>query len=175
MVLLNSSEISMGTKLQDFNLPDTISGTNFSNSDLTKDLVVIAFICNHCPYVIRIIKDFSKLAQELNPSVQFVTISANDPNYRQEDSPENMKIFASEHNFSFPYLYDESQAVAKAFGAVCTPDIYAYKKHPDGYKLAYHARFEDLKKALNELLTQDQLSFEPVTSAGCSIKWKQET
>ncbi|MFN9957978.1 MAG: redoxin domain-containing protein, partial [bacterium] len=117
---LNSSEISLGTKLQDFNLPDTISGTNYSNSDLTKDLVVIAFICNHCPYVIRIIKDFSKLAQELNPSVQFVTISANDPNYRQEDSPENMKIFASEHNYSFPYLYYESQAVAKPLGAVCT-------------------------------------------------------
>jgi peroxiredoxin len=172
MVLLNSCEISLGTGLTEFDLPDTISGTNYGSRDLTQDLVVIAFICNHCPYVIRIIKDFAKLAQELNPRVQFVAISANDPDYREEDSPANMKIFAREHELGFPYLYDESQAIAKAFGAVCTPDIYAYKKHPDGYKLAYHARFEDLKKALSELMTQDHLSFSPVPSAGCSIKWK---
>jgi hypothetical protein len=133
---------------------------------------VIAFICNHCPYVVRIIDEFSKLAAKTQKQASWITISANDPDYRQEDSPENMAQFAKDHNFTFPYLFDESQTVARSFGAVCTPDIFVYKRIRGEYKLAYHARFEDLEKAINDLTKSDKVSFEALPSAGCSIKWK---
>jgi peroxiredoxin len=170
MVLLESSALEYGKPIKDFNLPDTVNGANFSNKNLSRDVAVIAFICNHCPYVIRIIDDFSALAARLKSQVDFVTISANDPDYRQEDSPENMTKFARAHKFTFPYLFDESQDVARDFGAVCTPDIFVYiRRHPEErearrkdpvYKLAYHARFEDLAKAIDDLLKQDTVSFE---------------
>lgn len=168
LVLLESLELEYGKPIQDFDLPDTVSGKNFSNKDLSKDITVIAFICNHCPYVLRIIDGFSGLAAKTKDKVDWVAISANDPDYRAEDSPERMTEFAKEHNFSFPYLFDKSQEVAKAFEAVCTPDIFVYKKS----KLAYHARFEDLEKAIYDLMTADKVSFESLPSAGCSIKWK---
>lgn len=184
MVLLESLELEYGKPIQDYSLTDTISTKTFTSKDLNKDIVVIAFICNHCPYVVRIIKDFSLLAQKTKDQVNWVAISANDPDYRQADSPENMKVFAKENNFSFPYLFDETQEVAKAFGAVCTPDIFVYKKDSSlrgaesdaaisqPYKLVYHARFEDLDKAIADLIEADKVSFESLPSAGCSIKWK---
>lgn len=172
MVLLESHELEYGKALVEFNLPDTACKRNISNADLKHDIAVIAFICNHCPYVVRIIAEFSKLAAKTQQQVSWVTISANDPDYRQEDSPENMVRFAKEHQFTFPYLFDESQAVARSFGAVCTPDIFVYKKINNEFKLAYHARFEDLEKAINDLTKADNVSFEALPSAGCSIKWK---
>lgn len=181
MVLLESLELDYGKPIQDFNLPNTVNGNNFSNKDLDKEIVVVAFICNHCPYVIRIIEEFSELALRTKDQVNWVAISANDPDYREEDSPENMKIFAAENKFSFPYLFDESQEVARAFGAVCTPDIFVYKwiatspsapRNNGSYRLAYHARFEDLEKAITDLIKADKVSFESLPSAGCSIKWK---
>ncbi len=168
MVLLNSDELELGTAIPDFNLPDTISGKNYSSKQIDKDVVVVAFICNHCPYVIKILEDFCKLAASKKDQVNFVAISANDPDYREEDSPENMKLLAEEYQFSFPYLFDESQETAKAFAAVCTPDIFVYKNK----KLAYHARFEDLENALNDLIKEEKVSFEQLPSAGCSIKWR---
>lgn len=168
MVLLESNSLEYGKAMQDFNLTDTVSGKTISNQDLDKDLVVIAFICNHCPYVVRIIQDFAALATKTKNFVNWIAISANDPDYREEDSPENMVKFAAKYNFSFPYLFDESQEVARRFGAVCTPDIFLYKKG----NLVYHARFEDLERALNDLKTNDKISFQDKVSAGCSIKWK---
>ncbi len=172
MVLLESHELEYGKALVEFNLADTVSKRNISNNDLKHDIAVIAFICNHCPYVVRIIDEFSKLATKTQKEVNWIAISANDPDYRQEDSPENMIKFAKDHKFSFPYLFDESQEVAHRFGAVCTPDIFVYKRIEGLYKLAYHARFEDLEKAINDLLKSDKVSFETLPSAGCSIKWK---
>lgn len=172
MVLLESNKFEYGAEIKNFNLIDTVSDQKFSNKELNRDIALVAFICNHCPYVIKIIDSFSKLALKTQDFVNFITISANDPDYRTEDSPENMKIFAQKHNFSFPYLFDENQEIAKAFGAVCTPDIFVYKRINNSYKLAYHARFEDLEKALSELRTKDQIGFEQLPSAGCSIKWK---
>lgn len=174
MVLLESNQFQYGKGFQGFELIDTRTGNKFqSQTDLNKDIVVISFICNHCPYVVRIIEDFAKLAHEVQDFSQFVAISANDPDYREEDSPENMKLFAQEHGFVFPYLFDESQTVAKSFDAVCTPDIFVYKKLEDQYGLVYHARFEDLEKALLELKNKDKVSFEQLVSAGCSIKWRE--
>ncbi len=172
MVLLESHDLEYGKALVEFNLPDTVSKRNISNTDLKHDVAVIAFICNHCPYVLRIIDGFSKLAAKTEKQVSWISISANDPDYRKEDSPENMVQFAKNHNFTFPYLFDESQAIAQGFGAVCTPDIFVYKKINGKFKLAYHARFEDLEKAINDLLKADKVSFEQLPSAGCSIKWK---
>lgn len=172
MVLLESNNLDYGAGFKDFKLIDTRNDTEFSSAaHVTKDIVVIAFICNHCPYVVRIIKEFSNLAKKVQEFVQFVSISANDPDYRKEDSPENMKIFASQNDFIFPYLFDQTQAVAKNFDAVCTPDIFVYKKLEGKYGLVYHARFEDLEKALNDLKDSDEVSFEQLPSAGCSIKW----
>ena len=171
-MLLESSELEYGKLIQDFNLPDMVSGKNFSKQDLTNDVAVVSFICNHCPYVVRIIKEFSVLALKRKDKVDFIAISANDPDYREEDSPENMKLFAQKNGFSFPYLFDKEQSVAKAFGAMCTPDIFVYKKIEGEYQLTYHARFEDLDKAISDLLLADKVSFEDLPSAGCSIKWK---
>lgn len=171
MVLLESESIQMGSEMKPFDLPN-VDGDNFSNTDIKHDVAVVAFICNHCPYVVRIIKDFSALAKKHADKVQFVTISANDPDYREEDSFDNMKIFAKDHEFSFPYLFDEDQSVAKAYGAVCTPDIFVYRKIDGKFQLAYHARFDDLDKALTELSSDEKISFEQLPSAGCSIKWK---
>lgn len=176
MVLLNSNELKYGELIKDFKLPNTNKANGqkevFSNQDLNKDIVVVAFICNHCPYVVRIANNFSKLALKASATTNFVAISANDPDYREEDSPEKMSEFAKEYIFNFPYLFDESQEVAKDFGAVCTPDIFTYKKIDGEYKLVYHARFEDLEKAITELESLDEISFEQMVSAGCSIKWK---
>lgn len=167
MVLLESnSSIDSGSEMKAFDLPDTVSGKNFSSEDIDKKIVLVAFICNHCPYVIKIIEGFSQLAKKYSDTVQFIAISANDPDYTSEDSPENMTKFAKENDFSFPYLFDETQEIAKAYGAVCTPDIYVYKDK----KLAYHGRFEDLEKALLEL-GSGNISFEQLPSIGCSIKW----
>jgi thiol-disulfide isomerase/thioredoxin len=152
MVLLESNNLDYGAVFKDFKLIDTRNQKEFSSAaHLTKDIVVIAFICNHCPYVVRIIKEFSNLAKE--------------------DSPENMKFFALQNDFIFPYLFDQTQEVAKNFDAVCTPDIFVYKKLEAKYGLVYHARFEDLEKALNDLKDSDEVSFEQLPSAGCSIKW----
>lgn len=172
MVLLESDELDYGAGFNHFKLVDTRTGEHYcSASELEKDIVVISFICNHCPYVVKIIEEFSQLAKKTQDFVDFVAISANDPDYRKEDSPDNMKIFAEKHDFNFPYLFDETQELAKSFNAVCTPDIFVYKKINGKYGLTYHARFEDLEKALNDLRQNDMTSFEQLPSAGCSIKW----
>lgn len=172
MVLLESGEFNYGEGLSHFKLVNTCTDQQYcSSTELQKDIVVISFICNHCPYVVKIIEDFSKLAKNTQDFVQFVAISSNDPDYREEDSPKNMKAFAKQHNFVFPYLFDATQDIAKSFDAVCTPDIFVYKRINNKYGLVYHARFEDLEKALHDLKTSDMTSFEQVPSAGCSIKW----
>lgn len=171
MVLLESERIKIGTEMASFELENTVDGTRFSNKDIETEIALVAFICNHCPYVVKIIENFSKLAKKWEGKVQFIAVSANDPDYTEEDSPENMAKFAQENDFIFPYLFDETQEVAKKFGAVCTPDIFVYRKSDGKFKLAYHGRFDDLDKAFGELESSDSLSFEQLPSAGCSIKW----
>ena len=172
MVLLKSENLELGTPLIKFNLKN-IDEKIFYSDSLGEDIVVIAFICNQCPYVIEMIEDFSKLALKLQDSVNFITISANDPDYRSEDSFENMKEFHKKYNFSFPYLFDESQEIAKKYQAVCTPDIYTYKKIEGEYKLAYHGAFTNLESAITELQNDANTVTEDKPSIGCSIKWKQ--
>lgn len=184
MVLLNSENIKLGNPAPDFNLTNVIDGKKYSlESFADKKILIVMFICVHCPYVravedrlIQIRKDYE------NKGVQLVGICANDPTDYPEDRPENIKNHALEKNYGFPCLIDETQEVAKAYHAVCTPDIYVYDQNR---KLAYHGRIDDnwkdafkvtrheLRKALDDLLADKTPAPAQMPSLGCSIKWKR--
>lgn len=173
-----------GSLLPKFELP-TVDGKIFSSKDTEgAKATVIMFICNHCPYVQAIEDRMIKLAQEWREkNVQFVGICSNDPTDYPEDKPEELLKRWRDKNYGFPYLIDESQNVAKAFGAVCTPDIFVYAQN----KLFYRGRFDDSwrdpqkvkKQELHEALkaiTSGQIAPSPQNpSMGCSIKWKGES
>lgn len=183
MVLLNSSNLQLQTPAPDFNLPG-IDGRNYSLADFDdKKVLVIMFICVHCPYVQAIEGRLVDLRRDYEEhSVQFVGICSNDPTDYPEDSPANLKKRAEEKDYGFPYLIDQTQEVAKAYDAVCTPDIYVYG--PDR-KLAYHGRIDDnwkdaakvtkhdLREAINALLDGHIPAIPQFASMGCSIKWKK--
>lgn len=145
--------------------------------------LVVAFICNHCPYVkvviARIVRDAADLEAH---GIGFVAISSNDATTYPEDSFDNMKLFARRHGFGFPYLYDETQDVARAYGAACTPDFFGFNKD---LKLQYRGRLDagrkeagpadlrrDLYEAMVEVARTGKGPREQVASIGCSIKWK---
>jgi peroxiredoxin len=172
---LNSPIINFSLKGSD--------GKLYSLSDFEdKDIIVIAFICNHCPYVKAVAKRLSELQKKYgSKGVQLVAINPNDSKAYPEDSPDKMAEFARKHDFTFPYLVDDTQETAKNYDAVCTPDIYVYDKER---KLKYRGRLDDnwkeeekvmerdLEKAINYLLEGKEIDFEQVPSMGCSIKWK---
>lgn len=147
-----------------------------------KDLLVIIFMCNHCPYVKAVMDRFVSLQEKYrNKNVQLIGINSNDPGTYPEDSFENMKTFAGKYKMNFPYLIDETQVIAKSYDAVCTPDIYVYNKDR---KLKYRGRLDDswkdeskitskdLEKAIELVLQSKEIDFEQIPSMGCSIKWK---
>lgn len=183
MALTYSPDAEIGSRCPDFNLPGvdgkTWSRANFANS---KALLVM-FICNHCPYVIAVEDRLVALGNEfISQGVKIVAICSNDADNYPEDSFENLKKRAAEKNYPFPYLYDESQAIAREFGAVCTPDFFLYDKD---HKLAYRGRLDDswkdaaavkrtdLKDALISLLEGRVPISEQRPSMGCNIKWKE--
>jgi len=176
--------LPLGTPAPYFELPDTVSGKTVSLNELKSDTAtVIAFICNHCPFVKHIIHDLVRVAKQYQAKgVAFIAINSNDVVNFPDDSPERMRVTAKELNFSFPYLYDESQEVAKAYTAACTPDFYIF----DG-KLAcvYRGQFDDsrpgsdrpitgkdLSQALDAILAGTPVNAEQKPSLGCNIKWK---
>ncbi len=181
MALLYSPGQDSNFKLPEFNLP-AVSGKNYSNTDFHKyDLKVFFFICNHCPYVKAIEERIISLYKQLKDrNIIFVGICSNDASDYPEDSFENIKKSWHDKNYEFPYLYDETQEVAKAFGAVCTPDIFAFDQSD---KLFYRGQLdnswrdpnsvtrEDLKLHLEAQLTGTKPDFEQTPSMGCSIKW----
>jgi peroxiredoxin len=145
--------------------------------------LVVAFICNHCPYVraviSRIVRDAADLKAE---GIGFVAINSNDAEAYPEDSFENMKLFAAAHRFGFPYLYDEDQSVARAYGAACTPDFFGLNKD---MKLQYRGRIDasrkevgspdlrrDLFEAMKQIARTGEGPRDQIASIGCSIKWK---
>jgi peroxiredoxin len=123
-----SKMVPLGMIAPDFVLPDTISGENKSLTDLKSEkATVIMFICNHCPFVKHVQKQLVKLAREYQAKgISFVAISSNDVEKYPDDSPQRMKEVAQELGYPFPYLYDESQEVARAYNAACTPDFYVF-------------------------------------------------
>tara|TARA_B110001452_G_scaffold193630_1_gene163644 strand:- start:737 stop:1294 length:558 start_codon:yes stop_codon:yes gene_type:complete len=171
-----------GTKAKNFRLKSTNNKTVSLENIKGKNGTLIMFICNHCPYVKAVIKDIVEDCKKLEDhGVKSVAISSNDPINYPEDSFENMLKFSRENNFSFPYLFDETQETAKLFQAVCTPDFFGYNKD---LELEYRGRIRELKdlkpidsgdsdlyKAMKDIATTGKGPKEQVPSMGCSIKW----
>lgn len=173
----------LGTPLPSFSLPDTVSGRTVSSDSLLGKPSVVIFICNHCPYVKHIragLADFGRYCQE--QGVAMVAISSNDAVAYPDDSPEKMALEAKVAGYVFPYLYDESQAVARAFDAACTPDLYIYDAKG---LLAYRGQFDDARPkndapvtgkdaraAVAALVAGQSPSAEQQPSIGCNIKWR---
>lgn len=182
MALTYTPQAEIGSTLPEFSLP-SVEGKNFGPSDFEDSIgKVFLFICNHCPYVKAIEDRILSLAHELSEkNIQFVAICSNDANEYPEDSLENLKKRWIEKNYGFPYLHDESQSVAKDFGAVCTPDIFVYDQNnqlyyrgrfDDSWKDANQVKNHELKSALLGLLEGAPPPTEQIPSMGCSIKWK---
>ncbi|MBI4994061.1 thioredoxin family protein [Candidatus Peregrinibacteria bacterium] len=172
MALTYSQTIPFGANAADFSLPGIDGKTYGLKNFVGKKALVIIFMCNHCPYVKATIDRLIALQNEFGPAgAQFVGINANDDKDYPDDSFENMKKFALKRGINFPYLRDEMQKTAKAYTAVCTPDIFVYDKN---LGLAYHGRIEnnELAEALKALLEGKKPSQDQKPSMGCSIKWK---
>lgn len=179
-----SNMMPLGTQAPEFTLPDTVSGKNLSLRELKgENATLIMFICNHCPFVKHIEEELVKLGQEYpSKGVGLVAISANDVENYPQDSPEKMKQLAETLGYRFPYLYDESQAVAKKYDAACTPDFYIFNEK---LECVYRGQLDDsrpgnnipvtgsdLRNALNSMLSSEQISQNQKPSVGCNIKWK---
>lgn len=183
MSLVQSNMMALGTKAPSFSLPDTVSGKVISLSEMKSDVAtVIAFICNHCPFVHHINNKLVEVANKYQAKgIQFIAISSNDVDYYPQDSPVIMKRIAKEEGYVFPYLYDESQEVATAYRAECTPDLFVFNGN---LELVYRGRFDEtrpgmglatgseLSAALTAILNNSEISSNQKPSIGCSIKWK---
>tara|TARA_B100001989_G_scaffold236706_1_gene198825 strand:+ start:27 stop:581 length:555 start_codon:yes stop_codon:yes gene_type:complete len=182
MVLTKTPLCNFGEKPHDFNLK-AIDGKNYKLSDcLGEKGTVIMFICNHCPYVQAIIKELVEDINDLKKiGVNTVAIMSNDTKNYPDDSFEKMISFAKLNKFSFPYLFDETQQVAKKFGAVCTPDFFGYNEN---LELQYRGRFKelreltpinssesDLKSAMKQISKSQKGPKDQIPSMGCNIKW----
>ncbi len=167
---------NFGEKANDFNLLST-EGNNLSLSDIKgENGTLIMFICNHCPYVKSVINSIVNDTKYLESfGIKSAAIMSNDPNQYPEDSFDNMKLFAKENNFNFPYLYDEDQSVAKKYKAVCTPDFFGYNSNLElQYRgRIYAARPTELASAMQSISKTGKGPLEQFPSMGCSIKWKE--
>jgi thiol-disulfide isomerase/thioredoxin len=184
MSLTPSKMLPLGAIAPNFSLPDVVSRKTLSLASLKSEkATVVMFICNHCPFVQHIISklvEVVKLYQD--KGVAFIAINSNNVENYQQDSPDNMRENAVALGFTFPYLYDESQAVAKAYDAACTPDFFIFNNH---MACVYRGRFDeatpgkkvvvtgkDLTEALDHLLTNEPIIADQKPSMGCNIKWK---
>ncbi|MEM7194217.1 MAG: thioredoxin family protein [Pseudomonadota bacterium] len=182
-MLLDTPEADSGWPAADFSLPDTEGRTITLTEVRGEDGFLIAFICNHCPYVLAIIDRFVEDASRLQSSgIGVVAIMSNDYGAYPDDRPEKMIDFADQHNFTFPYLVDESQEAARNYGAVCTPDFFGFDR---AGLLRYRGRLDDARmgdatnrdpELLNAMLSvndPDAHSTTQHSSMGCSIKWRR--
>lgn len=179
-----SNMLPLGTTAPDFELLDTISDNKLSLKEIKGNKgTVVMFICNHCPFVVHVNPEITRLAREYqDKGIGFIAISSNDVENYPQDAPHLMKEKAKEEGYPFPYLYDETQRVAKAYDAACTPDFYLFDAD---LKLVYRGQLdnsrpgnglpltgEDLRKAMDALLTGTAIDPEQKPSLGCNIKWK---
>ncbi len=179
-----TTKIPLGFKAPEFLLADTVNGEKMKYSQIKGEKgTVVIFICNHCPYVIHVIYEIVNIAKEYMPKgFGFVAISANDVENYPQDAPDKMKEHAKQWKFPFPYLYDETQEVAKAYQAACTPDynifngedLCVYRGQLDESRPKNNAPIDgkDLRKALNAIFNGEEISMEQKPSVGCNIKWK---
>ncbi len=184
MALTPSTMLPLGTAAPGFSLPDT-DGKTVSLEDLKgAPALLVAFICNHCPYVKHVRHELARLGKEYQgKGVAVVAISSNDVTTHPDDSPKMMAQEKADVGYTFPYLYDETQQVALAYKAACTPDFYVFDKHQ---KLVYRGQLDgsrpgnplpvtgkDLRSALDAVLTGKPVSDDQRPSIGCNIKWKR--
>ncbi len=185
MALTQSRMLALGSAAPDFSLPEPLTGQVRSLQQMRGDnATLIVFMCNHCPFVKHVIDGLIRLANDYRDSgVVVVAINANDVKTHPEDSPEKMASWAEEKSFGFPYLYDESQEVAQAYQAACTPDFFVFDS---ALKCRYRGQMDnarptntkpndgaDLRAALDALLASRPVSDRQYPSSGCNIKWKQ--
>ena len=182
MVMTPSQMLPLGTDAPDFSLPDT-EGNTVSRSDFAGKPLLVAFICNHCPFVIHVRECLAKLGREYQEKgVAVVGINANDITTHPDDSPEKMATEKKNVGYTFPYLFDETQEVAKAYSAACTPDFFLFDSE---HRLVYRGQLDDsrpdsgipvtgsdLRAALDAVLAGGPVAAEQKPSIGCNIKWK---
>jgi peroxiredoxin len=180
MSLTESTMVKLGSDAPSFNLPD-INGDNISLDFFEAETLVVIFTCNHCPYAKAVEDRLVNLGNNYKGRTDFVLISSNDIENYPADSPEKMAEKAKDKKYPFPYLFDETQEIAKAYSAVCTPDIFLYNKDR---KLEYRGRLDDnwqnpqsvtreeLKMAIDAVLSGNKIEFDQIPSMGCNIKWK---
>jgi peroxiredoxin len=181
---VTSTMLPLGTQAPDFSLADVVSGRTVSLRDFDDaTALLVMFICRHCPYVAHVRPAIAALAREhVSSGLGIVAISANDPATYPEDAPEGLAAEAIEAGYTFPYLFDETQEVAKAYTAACTPDFFLFDRDR---QLVYRGQFdssrprngvpvtgEDLRAAIDAVLDRRPVSREQHPSVGCSIKWR---
>ncbi len=183
MAATPSTMLPLGTKAPDFTLLDANGNTVSLDDYPGAPGILVMFICNHCPYVKHIQQELAKFGQEYqDKGLGIIAISANDVDAYPDDHPDRMKDEAKRAGYTFPYLYDESQEVAKAYRAACTPDFFLFDAD---HLLVYRGQFDpsrpsndiavtggDLKAAVDALLQGRTISDEQIPSIGCNIKWK---
>lgn len=182
MVLTQSfQKLNRGDKAPEFSLKGVDNKTHSLSDFAGKEGLLVIFMCNHCPYVKAKMDTIVKLHEKWGDKIAIVGINSNDPEY-QGEGMDNMKAFFKERNMKFPYLLDETQEVAKAYGATCTPDPFLFDKDQ---KLVFHGRIDDalqpgdeagentMDENIAKLLSQKEISDELKPSMGCSIKWLQ--
>ena len=184
MVMTASTMLPLGSDLPEFSLPDT-DGNQLATADLPAGKpVLVMFICNHCPFVIHLQQALAQFGSEYQEKgLSVIAISSNDVSTHPADSPEKMAEMAKKSGWTFPYLYDETQQVAKAFRAACTPDFFLFDQ---SHKLAYRGQFDDsrpgngievtgadLRSACDAVLAGQPVPEPQKPSIGCNIKWKQ--
>ncbi len=183
MAGVSSTMLALGTAAPDFSLPDT-TGQLVSLADYKQaPATLVVFLCNHCPYVKHIANQFAEFVREYQAKgVAVIGINANDVSKHPDDSPQKMAEEAKKIGYTFPYLYDETQEVAKSYRAACTPDFFLFDKD---HKLAYRGQFDgsrpdnkiavtgqDLRMALDAVLQDQPVPAEQKASMGCNIKWR---
>jgi len=176
--------LDLGTKAPDFELTDVVSGERKSLSNVSKDkALLVMFICAHCPYVVHVEEELAKIGEDYkDKDLEIIAISSNDPDYDGNDAPEGLKAQAVRLGFRFPYLFDEDQSVAKAYTAACTPDFFLFDKKRE---VVYRGQLdssrpengkpvngEDLRNAIDAVLSGGGVDSVQKPSAGCNIKWK---
>ena len=185
MAKTNSYMLPLGTEAPNFNLPNTVSGKQTLLREVkgTKGTLII-FMCNHCPYVLHLLDKIVEISAEIREfGIKTVAISSNDVENYPADHPKLMKKLAEDRDFSFPYLYDETQSVALSYQAACTPDFYLFDSD---LKLVYRGKFDDarpkneepisgkdLLKAAKNLIAGLPQNNDQTPSLGCNIKWKK--
>lgn len=184
MTATASTMLALGTQIPEFSLSNSVDGNTLSSSDFANaKAVLVVFTANHCPFAQHTMPGIVKLAQEYaDQGLRVVAISSNDVSEYPDDAPEKMKELAITDDYSFPYLYDEDQSVAKAFTAACTPDLFLFDA---SHQLVYRGQFDDsrpgndqpltgadVRAALDQVLSGSEVSGEQKPSVGCNIKWK---